>query len=462
MIKHLDLRSPLADLKQEKGWFDLIIDEVGIYCFNNAPGGYPQNFRMKALEILAKMYLQEKEKCFEKITDRHTGIIICDFKKDKLYILTDKIGQATLYYSLKRGIFLLSAHLEPIAHNINAEIDQKAFFNFLNLDFIPAPLSIYKGIRKIPPSSYLLTEKGGLCLKQYRNFTSLKINQDPEKLKTELKQAILDELSLYRNGKIGLLLSAGLDSSLLAKFATQLYGPIYTFTLSCLPYNSKTVFKSREVSSLFKSIHSEVIFSVKDYVKNFPLCASLLREPVFNRNLPTIRDILSRLPSDVKYLLYGYGGDEIFGERLAKKKKPTNLRNTVLSYLMTKAPREIQAHTDIAYDLRKIIALPYLSYRVSSLGVNMPEKLRYNKLLLKTIDLQILKLRPVTNSENSYHYLTIAKTALEHYYDRTIRNSTILKQLYGKDKLATLRPGENDQIFLKLALFHFWANKTKT
>lgn len=291
-------------------------------------------------------------------------------------------------------------------------------------------------------------------------------------LRRNIKNALCKNITKYRNYELGLMLSGGFDSSLLCKLATEICGRINTFTMVYEPYNIKTVMKSREVSRIYGTKHKEITFTVKDYAENFSLLASYLDEPAFDRNLPIIYHILNNIPSGTKFIMYGFGGDEIFGDRLeetnveeiynyANIKKMVGIdKRTEIVYLnlITKFPQKLLIHNRISSLLDLKITFPFLDYEVVKLGLRLPPQFRRNKYLLKTVEKEVLKLHPINNRENSYKFLVVGRKVLENYYRDEIQTSPLLKTLLGINYLKLILQNRNENDILKLILFQLWFN----
>jgi asparagine synthetase B (glutamine-hydrolysing) len=470
MLEFFDLDSDLSELKKRNN-FLYIIDDVGICYFDNFSSQEKGRVESHVLESTIRIYKKLGRHCFAHICN-NASIILCDFRNNRLFVAVDKIGLKTFYYAQYNRLFILSTEIKKIAKFIPLEISRRSLLMYLNLDFIPGKYSIFRQIYKIPPSSYLVIENGNISVCKYYNF-NLKVTKQKENLlRHDIKNALLNSIARYRNYELGLMLSGGFDSSLLCKLATETCGNISTFTLACEPYNTKSVIKSKEVARLYGTKHNEIVFTVKDYIKNFTLVSGYLDDLVFDRNLPIIYHLLTNIQGKIQFLLYGFGGDEIFGERLEKRivneiynysniKKIKGIDNSVeivYLFLITKVPQELLVHNKISSLYNLTITFPFLDYDVVKLGLRLSQEFRRNKYLLKTAYPDVLKLRPLDNRENSYYFLVLGRKVIENYYTDDIRTSTLFKELIGKSDLKLLLRNKNENDILKLILFQMWYN----
>ncbi|WP_457619053.1 asparagine synthase (glutamine-hydrolyzing), partial [Lutibacter sp.] len=164
------------------------------------------------------------------------ALAIYDKRKQELYVLRDRIGIKPLYYFWDGNKFAFASELKSLSQ-LNQEINQAAIHDFLHLGYIPAPKSIYKNIFKLPAGSWLKISKHGLEIKKYWNLKD-KISQNiltSEIEATEQLHNLLQSSVKYRlisDVPLGIFLSGGIDSSLVAALAANLSNTkINTFSI---------------------------------------------------------------------------------------------------------------------------------------------------------------------------------------------------------------------------------------
>ena len=113
-----------------------------------------------------------------------------------------------------------------LAHpSVKAEINTEALRQYLSFDYVPAPLSIYKGISKLPAAHILTLENGEIKTRRYWNLSFHKNGKRRliETAAKELREILSDavRMRLVSDVPLGILLSGGVDSSTVAAFATQ-------------------------------------------------------------------------------------------------------------------------------------------------------------------------------------------------------------------------------------------------
>ncbi len=244
---------------------------------------------------------------------------IYDSKKDKLILARDHIGIKPLYYTINSnsGDIVFGSELKSIIKypGIKREIDREALDLFLTLEYIPAPFSIFDGIKKLPAGHILTFQNNKLSIKKYWEVKKKFFSNNTEELK-EIFLSLLKEsvdMRMISDVPLGAFLSGGIDSSAIVATMAGLSGKkIKTFSIG---------FEEKSYSELeYSKIISEK-FDTDHYTKNLSpdinnlvgFLTDFLDEPLGDfSNFPTY--LVSKTAREkVTVSLSGDGGDEIFG-----------------------------------------------------------------------------------------------------------------------------------------------------
>ena len=155
---------------------------------------------------------------------------IIDHLKKKIYLVRDRLGVKPLYYYFNNEQIIFSSEIKSIKHLLNNKLNvsNEAIMSYLNLGFISPWLSIYNEIKSICPGSYgeWDFDKKSLKLKNFWSPKNIKINNDYNlsNWKDLIKKELLDATKIRLNSDvpIGLLLSGGIDSGLVAAAVSKL------------------------------------------------------------------------------------------------------------------------------------------------------------------------------------------------------------------------------------------------
>lgn len=155
---------------------------------------------------------------------------IIDHVKKKIYLVRDKLGVKPLYYYFNKDQIIFSSEIKSIKHLLNNKLNEsnEAIISYLNLGFVPPWLSIYNEIKSICPGSYGEWDlyKKSLKLENFWSPKNKKINWNYSlsNWKDLIKKELLDATKIRLNSDvpIGLLLSGGIDSGLVAAAISKL------------------------------------------------------------------------------------------------------------------------------------------------------------------------------------------------------------------------------------------------
>ncbi|MCK5004017.1 MAG: asparagine synthase (glutamine-hydrolyzing), partial [Candidatus Aminicenantes bacterium] len=219
-------------------------------------------FRTKTdTEVIVNMY-EEFGTDFVKKLRGMFAIGIYDIKNDKLILARDHIGIKPLHYTLdkKSGSLVFGSEIKSILKypGIKREIDHTGLDMFLSLEYIPAPISIFTGIKKLPAGHILIYQENKLSIKQYWEVEKKFFSDDPEELK-EIFLSLLKEsvrMRMISDVPLGAFLSGGIDSSaIVAMMAGLSDRKIKTFSIGFEEKSYSELKYSKIISEKFGTDH---------------------------------------------------------------------------------------------------------------------------------------------------------------------------------------------------------------
>jgi len=275
--------------------------------------------------------------CFEvwgiKKTIRQTvgmfAFAVFDNKENKLVLGRDRFGEKPLYYGWQAGYFYFGSELKAIRKHpaFLPEMDHDALHQYMQYAYIPAPLSIYKGMQKLSPS-HLLTISlndlaGNMSLESYWSLADIaaEAQQSPfsgtdTDALNELERVLVQSVKGQQlsDVPIGAFLSGGIDSSMIvALMQSQSSRPVNTFTIGFKEDAYNEAKFASKVASYLGTNHNEIYVGANDIMDVIPSLPQLYDEPFADSSqLPTF--LVSQLArKHVTVSLSGDSGDEIFG-----------------------------------------------------------------------------------------------------------------------------------------------------
>jgi asparagine synthase (glutamine-hydrolysing) len=244
------------------------------------------------------------------------ALAIWDATRRRVVLARDPYGIKPLYYRAAGAELRFASELRALPRG---EIDLDALESFLAFNSIPAPLSIFRGIRKLTPGHVLVWEGAEPALEQFARPGPAAVSElrhdDEAELVEECRARLRDSVRahLVSDVPVGVLLSGGVDSGLLAALAAQESGePVRTFSIGFEESSFDELDGARAVAERYGTAHRELVVR-PDAAQLLPALAEAFDEPFADSSaLPTY--LVSRLAAeDVKVALSGEGGDELFG-----------------------------------------------------------------------------------------------------------------------------------------------------
>lgn len=270
-------------------------------------------------EVLAHLYEEFKHDCIHKLRGMF-AFCIWDKKEDSLFLARDRLGIKPLYYTVKEDKFLFASEIKALLEykDISREIDLRALDYYLSFLYIPAPLTIFKAIKKLSAGHYLNFKKGNLDIKRYWR---LNVEQENGKslgfYKEKINNALLDSVKshLVSDVPLGVFLSGGIDSSAIVCLMNRLgINDIKTFSIGYegryASYNELEY--SRLVAKKFNTQHREFIVK-PDIINSLHNIIAHLDEPFADSSAVLTYFISRQASKHVKVALSGIGADELLG-----------------------------------------------------------------------------------------------------------------------------------------------------
>jgi asparagine synthase (glutamine-hydrolysing) len=242
------------------------------------------------------------------------AVALWDAREQQLVLARDRFGIKPLYYRDAGGELSFASELDALPQG---ELDPDAIEAFLALNYVPAPLSIFREIRKLPPGHLLVWRAGAVRLDRYARPGPLpeRSDDDEAELVEECRARLRDSVRahLLADVPVGVLLSGGVDSGGLAALAAQESSEqVRTFSIGFEEASFDELGGARAVAQRYDTLHRELVLR-PDAALLLPALAAAFDEPFADSSaLPTF--LVSKLAAeDVKVALSGEGGDELFG-----------------------------------------------------------------------------------------------------------------------------------------------------
>ncbi|HEV3129066.1 MAG TPA: asparagine synthase (glutamine-hydrolyzing) [Solirubrobacteraceae bacterium] len=271
-------------------------------------------------EVLLHLYLHEGPEFVSRLRGMF-ALAIWDRRHQQLLLARDRFGIKPLYYALDDGRLSFASELKALLRqpSFSREVDREALHSFLAFNSIPAPQTIFAGARKLPPGHSLLCTPHGIAISRFarpRPARRDELRSEPGPvLVDELRRRLQDSVQahLMADVPVGVLLSGGVDSSVLAALAATVSPHrVATFSIGFRERSFNELDLARQLAQRYGTDHHELVVS-PDIAELLPRLVAAFDEPFADSSsVPTF--LVSDLAADhVKVVLSGEGGDELFG-----------------------------------------------------------------------------------------------------------------------------------------------------
>lgn len=266
-------------------------------------------------ETIVHLYEEHGRRCVERLRGMF-AFAIWDASRRRLFMARDRLGQKPLFYVHRGDRLLFASEVKGILAegSVRSRLNASALHGYLALRFIPSPLTMFEGIRSLPPAHTLTFENGRIRTERYWDLAYLpKWEGDEKELTDRLEEILRDAVRshLVSDVRVGTFLSGGIDSGLMTAFvAEELGGGFPTFSIGSEEESFNELPVARVVARRLGTEHYEEVVR--------PDIVSLLPEMVRHLDMPgdpiaACQYHVAKLAGRyVKVSIGGDGGDELF------------------------------------------------------------------------------------------------------------------------------------------------------
>lgn len=268
-------------------------------------------------EVIIQMYKEYGENFVKKLNGMF-AICLFDKKQNNFLIIRDRMGIKPLFYYLNEKKIVFASSISSIKKVCNdIRVDDKSFLLYLSLNYVPNSKSIYNGINKLKPGNYIRIKNNKVdfinywCLPKKNN----KINE--EEFNDTIKNLIIDSVKIQSRSdvEVGSMLSGGVDSSIITSlFSKNTEKEIKTFCIDFIGKEQNENIDALKISHNIESQHHFKEIDNKIFFSTIKKIGKLLDEPIAdNAIIPSFLISEMAKKNDIKVILSGAGGDELFG-----------------------------------------------------------------------------------------------------------------------------------------------------
>lgn len=272
-------------------------------------------FSQSDTEVLLKLYILEKEKCLTKLNG-FFAFCIYDRQEQSFFIARDRYGVKPLLYLFDEDKFLFASEMKSIIqYGIDKTIDFTSLYAYLQVNYIPAPDTIFKNVKKLLPGHYLTIINRQLSTANWYDIPeaedkSITYDQAKEKLKQLLEASV--QRRLISDVPLGAFLSGGIDSSVITALASIHKPDLHTFSIG---FKDEKFFDETHYATLvanhFKTEHTVFSLTNDDLYEHVHSILNYFDEPFGDSSALNVYILSKQTRKHATVALSGDGADEI-------------------------------------------------------------------------------------------------------------------------------------------------------
>jgi asparagine synthase (glutamine-hydrolysing) len=270
-------------------------------------------------EVLLNLYILEKEKCLDKLNG-FFSFCIYDKTEQSFFIARDRYGIKPLLYVYDEDKFLFASEMKSILqYGIEKQIDHSSLLTYLQVNYIPAPSTIFNNVKKLMPGHFIKIKRQKIEIQQYYKIpfnhntaqhNPLSYQAATEKLKLLLEDSV--QRRLVADVPLGCFLSGGIDSSVVTALASKHKPDLQTFSIG---YRDEKFFDETNYAKLvakkFNTSHTVFSLTNDDLYAHVRSILDYIDEPFADSSAIAVYMLSKETRKHATVALSGDGADEL-------------------------------------------------------------------------------------------------------------------------------------------------------
>jgi asparagine synthase (glutamine-hydrolysing) len=270
-------------------------------------------------EVILHGYEEWGERCVDRLRGMF-ALAIWDERRQELFLARDRFGIKPLFYREHEGLLTFASELKALVNprERRPALDETALYDFFTYRYIPTPKTVYRDIRKLPAGHCAWVKDGRIAVRQYWDVPmtpTLKVTETEavHLVRDKLQEAV--NLHMIADVPVGVMLSGGLDSSTLTALASASNAAerLKTFSIAFdVDTHDERPF-ARMVAERYRTDHKELMVRKHMAMAAERDLVSIYDEPFGDGSAIPCLYVSELARRDIKVVLSGEGGDEVFG-----------------------------------------------------------------------------------------------------------------------------------------------------
>lgn len=244
---------------------------------------------------------------------------LLDKQSKVLYLVRDRYGVKPMYYMQRGDKFVFSSEIRLIRRLFDVTVSRENLAELLKLRYCPSPDTLFNEIHKVRPGHILKYDLETHSITTFSFIQPVELNDDISFKEALREYGVLFEKAVERqlmsDVDIGVLLSGGIDSALVAHYAQKHYSKkIKSFTVGFKDLSdTNELIEARATANLVGTDHHEIVVSSANFEEIFAKCISIIEEPLGTTSVIPMYFLNEEVKKYLKVVLTGQGADEPLG-----------------------------------------------------------------------------------------------------------------------------------------------------
>ena len=271
-------------------------------------------------EVLLKLFIQEKENCLNRLNG-FFAFCIYDKQEQTFFLARDRYGIKPLLYLFDEDKFLFASEMKSILqYGIEKSIDYSSLHTYLQLNYIPAPNTIFTNVKKLMPGCWIKVGSRQITLGKYYDIpydnsidhlpSTISYARAKDKLKELLEASV--QRRLISDVPLGAFLSGGIDSSVVTALASKHKPDLHTFSIG---FRDEKFFDETEYARLvakhLKTTHTVFSLTNDDLYAHLHSILDYIDEPFADSSAIAVYILSKETRKHATVALSGDGADEL-------------------------------------------------------------------------------------------------------------------------------------------------------
>ncbi|ALX48432.1 asparagine synthase (glutamine-hydrolyzing) [Lentibacillus amyloliquefaciens] len=302
-------------------------DEKIILIFNGEIYNYielrsdliEQGFRFKTewdTEVIAALVAKHKEAAFQYLRGMFS-ILVWDKEEETIYGARDPFGIKPLFYRETEDATMFTSEKKSMTLMMeNEAIDPEALQHYLSFQYVPEPLTMTEGIKKVEAGHYFVKKPAQpISFHRYWHATFRPVVMEKQNWVSRIQEAMYDSVKVHMRSDVpvGSFLSGGIDSTLIVAIAKEINPNIKTFSVGFEREGYSEIDAAKETTDKLGVENISYIISPEEFVANLPKIMWHMDDPLADPACIPLYFVSREARKHVKVTLSGEGSDELFG-----------------------------------------------------------------------------------------------------------------------------------------------------